>query len=64
MVQTFERVVDRKNSIIKALSCEADEADEQYNKALRSHLFNVDQLVGGFKLCYTCTILSGRVMNW
>ena len=44
--QTFERVVDRKNSVIKALAADADEADEQYNKALRSHLFNIDRLVG------------------
>lgn len=44
--QTFERVVDRKNNVIKSLSTDADEADEQYNVSLRSHLHNVDDLIG------------------
>ena len=32
--------------MIKMLSRDADEADEQYNMALRTHLHNVDRLVG------------------
>nr|CAB3228657.1 coiled-coil domain-containing protein 65 [Phallusia mammillata] len=43
--QTFERVVDRKDSVIKALAKDTEEAEEQYNMALRSHLGNVDNLV-------------------
>lgn len=46
--QTFERVVDRKESVIKSLSKDLLEADEQYSMALRSHLQNVDALIGEF----------------
>lgn len=44
--QTFERVVDRKESIIKSLVKDLLESEEQYFMALRSHLQNVDQLIG------------------
>ena len=44
--QTFERVVDRKESVIKSLAKDLSEAEEQYAMALRSHLQNVDDLVG------------------
>uniref|UniRef100_H2YV41 Dynein regulatory complex protein 1 n=2 Tax=Ciona savignyi TaxID=51511 RepID=H2YV41_CIOSA len=43
--QTFERVVDRKDSVISALAKDTEEAEEQYNMALRSHLDNVDILI-------------------
>lgn len=43
--QTFERVVDRKESVIKSLAKDLMEAEEQYAMALRSHLQNVDNLV-------------------
>ncbi|ELU04099.1 hypothetical protein CAPTEDRAFT_167685 [Capitella teleta] len=43
--QTFERVVDRKESVIKSLAKDLVEAEEQYSMALRSHLQNVDHLV-------------------
>lgn len=43
--QTFERVVDRKESVIKSLAKDLMEAEEQYSMALRSHLQNVDHLV-------------------
>ncbi|XP_011366552.1 coiled-coil domain-containing protein 65 [Pteropus vampyrus] len=43
--QTFERVVDCKNSVIKSLAKDLSEAEEQYAHALRSHLHNVDQLL-------------------
>ncbi|CAK8679800.1 dynein regulatory complex subunit 2-like isoform X2 [Clavelina lepadiformis] len=43
--QTFERVVDRKDSVIKALAKDIEEAEVQYNMALRSHLSNVDDLI-------------------
>ncbi|EPY86198.1 coiled-coil domain-containing protein 65 [Camelus ferus] len=42
--QTFERVVDCKDSVIKATK-DLSEAEEQYAHALRSHLHNVDQLL-------------------
>ncbi|XP_074641564.1 dynein regulatory complex subunit 2-like [Tubulanus polymorphus] len=45
MSQTFERVVDRKESVIKSLAKDLMEAEEQYSMALRSHLQNVDNLV-------------------
>lgn len=44
--QTFERVIDRKEAIIKSLVKDIDEAEEQYQMALRSHLQNVDRLIG------------------
>jgi len=43
--QTFERVVDRKDSVIKSLVKDLEEAEEQYCMALRSHLQNVDHLI-------------------
>ncbi len=46
--QTFERVVDRKDSVIKSLAKDLNEAEEQYAMALRSHLQNVDYLIGKF----------------
>ncbi|KAM4701564.1 dynein regulatory complex subunit 2 isoform 1-T2 [Discoglossus pictus] len=43
--QTFQRVVDCKDSVIKSLAKDVDEAEEQYAHALRSHLENIDQLL-------------------
>lgn len=43
--QTFERVVDRKDSVIKSLVKDLQEAEEQYAMGLRSHLQNMDGLV-------------------
>jgi len=43
--QTFERVIDRKEAIIKSLVKDIEEAEEQYQMALRSHLQNVDKLI-------------------
>lgn len=43
--QTFERVVDRKESVIKFLAKDLAEAEEQYAMALRSHLQNIDNLI-------------------
>nr|XP_004668582.1 dynein regulatory complex subunit 2 isoform X1 [Jaculus jaculus] len=43
--QTFERVVDCKDSVIKSLAKDLSEAEEQYAHALHSHLHNVDQLL-------------------
>jgi DNA repair exonuclease SbcCD ATPase subunit len=43
--QTFERIVDRKDAIIKSLKIDLDEADEQYQMALCSHLQQVDHLI-------------------
>lgn len=43
--QTFERVIDRKDAIIKSLAKDIEEAEEQYQIALRSHLQNIDSLL-------------------
>lgn len=43
--QTFERIMDRKESIIKTLVADLSEADEQHLMALRAHLQNVDILI-------------------
>lgn len=44
--QTFERIIDRKEAIIKSLVKDIEEAEEQYEMALRSHLQNQDNLIG------------------
>ena len=46
--QTFERVVDRKQNVITALSRDIEEAEEQYNVSVRQHFFAVDTLIGQF----------------
>ncbi|XP_062979205.1 dynein regulatory complex subunit 2 [Elgaria multicarinata webbii] len=43
--QTFERVVDCKDSVIKSLAKDLAEAEAQYTHALRSHLHSIDQLL-------------------
>lgn len=45
MSQTFERIIDRKDSVIKALVKDLQEAEEQYAMAMRSHFQNVDNLI-------------------
>ncbi len=46
MSKTFERVVDRKGAIIQSLAKDLEEAEEQYQVALRAHIHNLDQLIG------------------
>lgn len=43
--QNHERDVDRKDAIIQMLDRDLEEAEEQFQVALRSHLINVDRLV-------------------
>ncbi|KAJ7999153.1 hypothetical protein DPEC_G00212440 [Dallia pectoralis] len=43
--QTFERVLDRKNSVIKCLVSDLSEAEHQSAQAIRSHLHCVDCLL-------------------
>ncbi|XP_055862302.1 dynein regulatory complex subunit 2-like isoform X1 [Biomphalaria glabrata] len=45
MSQTFERVIDRKDAVIKSLMVDIAEAEEQYAMALRSHIQNSDNLL-------------------
>ena len=45
MSQTFERIIDRKDSVIKSLVKDLQEAEEQYCMAMRSHFENADKLV-------------------
>ena len=45
MSQNHEREVDMKDAIIQMLDRDLDEAEEQYQMALRSHLQNVDSLI-------------------
>ena len=49
MSQTFERVVDRKQSLVNALLQDVDESEEQYNVAARKHFYNIDTLIGWFE---------------
>lgn len=46
MSHTFERIVDRKDAIISSLAKDLEEAEEQYQIALRSNLHKVDDLLG------------------
>lgn len=43
--QNHERDVDRKDAIIQMLDRDLEEAEEQFQMALRSHLQNVDRLI-------------------
>ncbi|KAH9525692.1 Dynein regulatory complex subunit 2 [Bulinus truncatus] len=43
--QTFERVIDRKDAVIKSLTTDIAEAEEQYSMALRSHIQKTDYLL-------------------
>jgi hypothetical protein len=43
--QNHERDVDRKDAIIQMLDRDLEEAEEQYQMALRSHMQNIDTLI-------------------
>lgn len=43
--QSHERDVDRKEAMLQMLDRDLDEAEEQYQIALRQHLRNVDTLI-------------------
>jgi len=43
--QSHERDVDRKDAIILMLDKDLEDAEEQYQTALRSHLQNIDELI-------------------
>ncbi|XP_063071277.1 dynein regulatory complex subunit 2 [Engraulis encrasicolus] len=43
--QTFERVLDRKDSVIKSLVSDLNEAEQQSSHALRAHLSCVDRML-------------------
>jgi hypothetical protein len=45
MSQTFERIIDRKDTVIKALVKDLQEAEEQYAMAMRSNVANVENLI-------------------
>lgn len=51
--QTFERVVDRKESVIKSLTKDLSESDEQYAMALRSHIQKLDDLISKYSVRFT-----------
>ncbi|CAH8628705.1 unnamed protein product [Dicrocoelium dendriticum] len=42
--QTFERIIDRKDNIIRTLIKDLNEAEEQHMLSLRSHLENIDNM--------------------
>ena len=44
--QTFERIIDRKDAILKSLVKDLEEAEEQYQTAIKSHLQNLRRLLG------------------
>ena len=43
--QNHERDVDRKDAILQMLDRDLEEAEDQYQMALRTHLENIDELV-------------------
>jgi len=43
--QTFGRIIDRKDTVIKASSSEIEEAEEQYNMALRSFFEAIEKMI-------------------
>ncbi|TGZ74899.1 hypothetical protein CRM22_000688, partial [Opisthorchis felineus] len=58
LAQTFDRIVDRKNSIIKTLVKDLNDSEEQHMMSLRSHLENVDKLIANF--LHSVAIYAGR----
>ncbi len=53
MKQAFEKKVDRKDAIIRSLAKDLDEAEEQYQVALRTHLHKVTELSGIMKVKFS-----------
>ena len=56
--QTFERIIDRKDAILKSLVKDLEEAEEQYQTAIKSHLQNLRRLLGNcfiFKISFFCS---------
>jgi hypothetical protein len=43
--QTFGRIIDRKDTVIKASLIDIDEAEEQYNMALRSFFEAIEKMI-------------------
>jgi hypothetical protein len=43
--QTFGRIIDRKDTVIKASTKDIDEAEEQYNMALRSFFEAIERMI-------------------
>jgi len=43
--QNHERDVDRKDAILQMLDRDLEEAEDQYQMSLRSHLMNIDELI-------------------
>ena len=56
--QTFERVVDRKESVIKSLGKDLLEAEEQKAMAFRRHIQIVDYLTGMLIVCECVCVCS------
>jgi hypothetical protein len=44
-MQNHDREVDAKDAILQMLDRDLDEAEEQYQMALRNHLIHVDELI-------------------
>ena len=61
---TFDRVIDQKDEVIKALVLDIEEAEEQYMMALRSHLQNVDQFLGKLWPLFTFFLVATGVFTW
>ena len=47
--QSFERVIDSKDAILKSLVKDLDEAEEQYQTAIKNHLQNLRKMLGKVK---------------
>jgi len=45
LAQNHERDVDRKDAILQMLDRDLEEAEEQYQMSLRTHLMNIDELI-------------------
>jgi hypothetical protein len=43
--QTFGRIIDRKDTVIKASAKDIEEAEEQYNMALRSFFEAIERMI-------------------
>ncbi|CAF0963695.1 unnamed protein product [Adineta steineri] len=50
--QTFGRIIDRKDTVIKSSLADIDEAEEQYSMALRSFLESIEKMIRKINKCF------------
>jgi hypothetical protein len=50
MQKAFERAYDKKSGLIDELENSMEQNEEEYDKAVDMHMYNIDRMMGSFKL--------------